>query len=261
MNKEKFSTTNRYGLKIIGEVLIPEHSIGLSFVVHPLGGHTQQHIMQTLAQTLFDNNYMVVNFDATHSFGESEGNHERATIQFHYEDLVDIISWSKSQKWYTEPFVLVGYSLGGYAVARYAEEYSFEVKAVFPHALLVSGELSHEAYEKNGELRKWKESGWRITKSQSKPGLVKRLPWAHMEERLKHDLLPGALQITAPILFVVGEKDESCPPEHNKMFFDAVENAKEREFHIVKNAPHTFREPEHLKELSKLFDNWLKKIS
>jgi len=34
----------------------------------------------------------------------------------------------------------------------------------------------------------------------------------------------------------------------------------EKEFHIIKGAPHTFREPEHLNELKEVFNNWLKKL-
>jgi len=35
---KKFSINNRYGLNIIGSILIPENSIGLAFVLHGLGG-------------------------------------------------------------------------------------------------------------------------------------------------------------------------------------------------------------------------------
>lgn len=257
---EKFELKNRYGLKIVGEIHKPENPIGLAFVLHGLGGFKEQVSIIAIVETLFKNGYMVVNFDATNSYGESEGKYENATTQLHYEDLVDVIGWAKEQSWYIKPFVLIGHSLGGYAVARYAEDYPDEVKAVVPLALVVSGELSYKAHEQNGreDLRKWEETGWSERTSVSKPGLIKRLPWSHMEERLKHDLIPSASNLKMPVLLIVGENDLVCPPEHQKILFDIISGPKE--LHIIPGAPHTFKEEKDLNELRKIFNSWLKKI-
>lgn len=259
---EKFSITNRYGLEIVGEIRIPKNPIGCSFVIHGLGGFKEQPNTMAMVDTLFDNNYVVINFDATNSFGESGGKYENATMQLHYEDLVDVINWAKEQSWYREPFILAGHSLGGYAVARYAEDYPNEVKGVFPFALVVSGELSYKKNQqfKPEEFKNWKETGWKEEESKSKPGVIKRLPWSHMEERLKHDLLPNAYKLTMPILFVMGENDSSCPPEHQKVLFDALPEITEREFCIIQGAPHTFKEEHDLNELKTIFGNWIKNL-
>jgi fermentation-respiration switch protein FrsA (DUF1100 family) len=94
--------------------------------------------------------------------------------------------------------------------------------------------------------------------SKSKPGLIKRLPWSHMEERLKHDLLPNASKLTMPVLFVVGENDKACTSGSQQALYDVVPGPKE--MNIVSGAPHTFRNPEHLTQLKTIFNNWLKKI-
>jgi pimeloyl-ACP methyl ester carboxylesterase len=204
----------------------------------------------------------VVNFDATNSIGESGGKYENATMQNHYEDLVDVINWTKTQEWYKEPFILVGHSLGGFAVAKYAEEYSKEVKAVFPYAAVFSGEDSFAAYFKfrAEEIKDWKEKGWTYRTSNSKPGIEMKLPFSHMEERLKHNLKLNISRLTIPILFVVGENDTSCPPEHQKNFLNLLPKDTKKEMHIIKDAPHTFHDLEHLNHLKKILDNWLKKI-
>ncbi|KKR70163.1 MAG: hypothetical protein UU13_C0012G0009 [Candidatus Nomurabacteria bacterium GW2011_GWB1_40_7] len=258
---EKFAIKNRKGLKIVGEILKPENSIGLSFVLHGLGGFKGQSHIKVLADTLFEHNYTVINFDATNSIGESGGKYEDATMQNHYEDLVDTINWSKTQNWYKEPFVLTGHSLGGHAVARYAEDYPKEVKVVFPFAAVFSGQDNLEASYRFSpeETKEWKEAGWRTRVSNSKVGTTLRLPWSHMEERLKHDLKPNVGHITMPILFVVGENDTACPPDHQKKFYDLLPKNTEKEFHIIKEAPHTFHELEHLNQLKEIFNNWLRK--
>jgi pimeloyl-ACP methyl ester carboxylesterase len=259
---EKFSITNRYGFKIVGDLHIPENPAGLAFVLHGLGDFKEQGVILHIADTFFKNNYTVINFDATNSFNESGGKYEDATMQKHYEDLVYVITWAKDQTWYQEPFILAGHSLGGYAVTRYAEDFPKEVKAIFPHALAVSGELSHKANIKYQpqKLKTWKDTGWIEMESESKPGLIKRLPYSHLEERLQHDLLPHADKLTMPVLFMVGENDTSCPPDHQKIFHDALPKSTEREFHIIKGASHTFRTSEHLAELGSILDAWIKKL-
>ncbi|MFA4975124.1 MAG: alpha/beta hydrolase [Candidatus Paceibacterota bacterium] len=260
--KEKIEIQNRKNKKIVVEINTPENVKGLSFTLHGLGGFKEQIHIMALLDTLLKNNYIVVNFDATNSIGESDGKYEEATMQNHYEDLVDVINWAKTQNWYKEPFILAGHSLGGFAVAKYAEEFPKEVKGVFPYAAVYSGKNSFEASEKfkSEEIKAWKETGWTHRTSTSKPGTKMKLPWSHMEERLKHDLKPMVNKITMPVLFVVGENDTSCPPEHQKNFFDLLPKGIEREFHIIKGAPHTFHDLEHLNQLKEIFDNWLKKL-
>lgn len=252
-----FSIQNRKDLKIVLDVSIPENPIGLAFVLHGLGGFKDQKHIQLIADTFFEHGYTVVNFDATNSIGESEGRYEDATMQNHYEDLVDVVAWAKTQDWYMEPFILAGHSLGGYAVAQYAEDFPREVKGVFPFALVVSGELSFEAAKryKKEETDAWKETGWTYRKSNSKPGIEMKLPWSHMEERLKHDLRPNADKLTMPVLFLMGEKDESCPPDQEKILFGLVPGKKE--FHTIPDAPHTFRTQEHLEALKAVLTDWL----
>jgi len=258
--QEKVKIKNRKGLEIIGIVSIPKNPKGLAFTLHGLGGFKEQPHIMVLVDALLENGYTVVNFDATNSFGESGGKYENATMQLHYEDLMDVISWAKTQNWYKEQFILVGHSLGGYAVVQYAEDYPKEVKAVFSYAGVVSGELSYKTIEmfEPEKLKAWKETGWKEDKSESMPGLIKKLPWSHMEERLKHDLQPNAVNLTMPILFIVGENDKSCTSGNQQSLYDLVPGPKE--MHIVKGAPHTFREPEHLKELENIFNKWIQKI-
>lgn len=258
--QNKFSIKNRKGLEIVGIVSEPENPQALAFVLHGLGGFKEQDHLMVLVEVLLKNNYIVVNFDATNSIGESGGKYEDARAQLHYEDLVDVISWAKTQNWYREPFVLAGHSLGGYAVGQYAEDYPQEVKGAFPYASLIAGELWYKAYEKfiPEDLEKWKETGWYERKSVSKPDLGLKRPYALMEESFKHDLRLGAAKLTMPVLFVVGENDQSCPPESQKALHDLVPGPKE--IHVIPGAPHTFREKEHLNMSAEIFENWLKKL-
>ncbi len=62
-----------------------------------------------------------------------------------------------------------------------------------------------------------------------------------------------------PVLLIVGENDKSTPDKTVKDFYNNLPEGK-KELHIIKNAPHTFRDPNHLKEIKEIFIKWIKKI-
>jgi pimeloyl-ACP methyl ester carboxylesterase len=109
-----------------------ENQKGLAFVMHGLGGFKEEAHVETFSKAFSDNNYTVVRFDATNSFGESDGDYADATTTNYYEDLEDVIEWSKSQDFYQEPFVLCGHSLGAISTALYAQKFAKKVKALAP---------------------------------------------------------------------------------------------------------------------------------
>jgi|SRR3989344_1294382 len=259
--QEKVEFKNRKGQKIVAAITKPENPKGLAFTMHGLSGFKEQPYLVTLTSSLVDNGYIVVNFDATNSFGESEGEYEKVTMQLHYEDLVDVIDFIKTQEWYIEPFLLVGHSLGGYAVVQYAEDHPTEVKAVFSYAAVVAGELFHKEKEvfETEKYKIWKETGWDERKSISRPGLIRRLPWSFMEETLKHDLRSNVSKLTMPVIMVAGDQDKMYLSGNQKSFFDLIPGPKE--MHVIKGAAHTFSEPGHIVQLKNIMDKWLKKIN
>ncbi len=56
-------------------------------------------------------------------------------------------------------------------------------------------------------------------------------------------------------IIATGENDTSTPPDHVQILFEALPGPKE--YHIIKNAPHTFRDKEHLAEIKSLFLKWI----
>ncbi len=249
---------NRKNQKIAVVVEEKPNAKGLVFVMHGLGGFKEQLHIQIFAQAFKENNYTTVLFDTTNTFGESDGNYEDATTTNYYEDLEDVINWSKAQSWYQEPFVLVGHSLGGISTALYAEKFPEQVKGLVPISTVISGELSLQTsqYKNNDVLKKWEETGFKEQRSESNPGLIKRLKWTHVADRAKYNLLLEADKLTMPILMIVGDKDNSTPLEQQKILFDKLPGKKE--LYVIKNAPHTFRDPKHLSEIKEIFNKWIK---
>ena len=258
---QKQTIKNRKDQNVVVVVNKAENQKGLAFVMHGLSGFKEQPHIQTFAEAFKEKGFTTVLFDTTHSFGESDGNYEDATPTSYYEDLEDVIGWAKTQGWYEEPFYLAGHSIGSLCIALYAEKHPYEVKGIAPTSTMVSGTLSNEAKKKymKEEFEKWKETGWHISESRSKPGVIRKLKWSFVEDSLKYDLLPQAEKLTMPVLLIVGEKDESTPPEHQELLYNALPGPKE--LHIIKGAQHTFRDPEHLKQIKGIFLKWIDSIS
>lgn len=257
---EKHFIKNRKGEKISILVDKSENQKGLAFVMHGLGGFKEQEHISIFSDAFKENNFTVVRFDTTNTLGESDGKYENATTTNYYEDLEDVVKWAQGQEWYQEPFALVGHSLGGICVALFAERNPGKVLALAPISTVVSGRLSIAAGERNDPkaLAEWRNSGWKESESHSKPGILKRLPWSHMTDRLKYDLLPNASKLSMPVLLITGEQDISAPPDHVRILFDALPGPKE--FYIIENAPHTFRDKRHLEEIRSLFLRWIGKV-
>lgn len=257
----KIFISNRHGQKLAVVINQRANSHGLAFVMHGLGGFKEQPHIKTLAKTFYQSGYETITFDTANSFGESGGDYQHATIANYYSDLEDIIRWTKKQNFFHAPFILVGHSLGGFCICHYAEQHPSEILALLPFAPVVSGKLSVEAHRrfKPKEFKNWEQTGWLITPHRSLPGQIKRLPWSHMQERKKYDLLPRAGKITAPTLLIVGSRDDSVPPDHVEKLFRKIRGPKE--LHIIKDAPHTFRTKQDLRRLQTIAFHWLKKLS
>ncbi len=236
-------------------VLVEEakDNIGIAFVMHGSGGYKEQPHIRAMVKTFLENNYTVISFDTTHAFGKSYGKYEDSTTTNYYEDLEDVINWAKQQKWYKEPFVLAGHSLGGICISLYAQKFPNKVKALFPMSTVVSTKLRDLSDE---ELKNWKEKGIRQWISRS--GKPKKLKWGFMEDREKYDVLKEINNLKMPVLLIVGEKDDVTPPYDQETFYNKLLGKKE--LHIVKDAPHTFREQPHLEELKTILNNWIKEL-
>ncbi len=252
---EKIFIKNRKKQNISVVVEKVNNQIGLAFVMHGLGDSKDSDHIRTFVNCFLDNNYTVVSFDTTNTFGESDGIFEEANITNYYEDFVDVINWAKNQDFFKKPFILCGHSLGAICSTFYAENHPEEIKALAPFSTVINAELSRQNYSKK-ELTTWKKTGW-LTEDWGTQGKI-RLKWLYMEEKEKYDLLKGVNNLTMPVLMIVGELDNTTSPKHQKILFDKLPG--EKEMHIIKNAPHTFREGKHLNEVHQILNQWIKSL-
>ncbi|MFH1072309.1 MAG: alpha/beta fold hydrolase [Nanoarchaeota archaeon] len=252
----KLFIRNRSGKRIAVLVDKPKKVRGLAFVMHGRGGFKEQPQVLTFARACFAAGCIVVRFDARHSLGESEGRMEEITVKSCDEDLEDVILWAKKQTWYVQPFFLVGHSLGGLTVLQYAQSHPNTVAGVAPLATVLSGKRHTEVKGKS-YMSSWKSTGWLFEKSLSKPGVIKRIPWSFMEELMRVDVTKQVKKLTMPVLLIVGENDEDHVQDQ-KNLYRMLPGPKE--FHIIKGAPHTFRDRKHLAEIKRIMKKWIDNV-
>ncbi len=259
---EKIILQNRKGQNIVGILEKPENGtiIGTAVIEHGYGGFKEQKHILAMRDAFLENGFVTFNFDATNTFGESDGDFEKATLGLHTEDFEDVTEWIQEQNWFTGPLAITGHSMGGYACARYAETFPEKVSFCLPIAPVVSGQLSWDALRefKPEEFNEWREKGMLEDESRSKPGAIKRKPWSHMEERLGHDLLPDAHKLTMPLFLFVGTEDTAIPPKHVRLLFDTIPEGN-KTLVVADGAPHTYKTEKDISFLRNEIDKWLKK--
>ena len=72
--------------------------------MHGLSGSKDELHIKSIATTFVENGYTTVRFDTTNTFGESYGRYEDATLTTYYEDLEDVLKWSKNTNMVREAF-------------------------------------------------------------------------------------------------------------------------------------------------------------
>lgn len=247
---------NRDKIKIFVRIDNPTGVKGLVFIAHGLSGNSEEACIQTYAEAFLQTGYVVVRWDAAHTLGKSGGSLIRATLTSYYDDMEDVISWSKSQKWYREPFVLVGHSLGSACAILYASEYPEKVRALIPTSAYLSWE-TYASYLGPRVVSAWEQDGYMEVNSESKPGLVKRYGWELAADMQHHgELLHFADQIFIPVLMIVGSKDTGTPPSNQKLFIGRLPN-QNGSLHIIPGAGHTFYKEEHLQKIKHIILTWL----
>ncbi len=249
---------NRKNKNIVVLVENQKGKKGLVFIAHGLSSsHDHLHI-QKFAEAFLENDYIVVRYDTTNSVGLSDGDLQFATLTGYYEDFEDVIEWAHTQNWFQEPFVVAGHSMGSACNLLYSFKYPEKIKALAPISAFLSGDITLKAFSKK-ILEKWKNDGYRLEESKSRPGLIKRFNWTLAQDWVKYHLLDDAYLINAPILLIVGENDVLTPLASQQKLLEKI-SSKNKELHIISGSEHTYMNSEDLEEVKNIINQWLKKI-
>jgi alpha-beta hydrolase superfamily lysophospholipase len=216
--------------------------VGTAIIQHGWGDHKNGPTPTAIRRGFLAAGWQTFTFDTTNAKGESEGDFSKSCQGLHTEDFFDVMDWVESQSWYQKPIAIAGHSMGGYSVARYAEEHSDSIDYCIPVGPVVSGELLVENFKANHPDR--------VAKAEATGGA-----WRY-DEWLQHDLLPGADTLTCSVLLLVGGEDDVCTPQHVKGLYNAI-GSDDKSFHLISGAPHSFESTEHQTACATAITEWL----
>lgn len=244
-------------VKIDGLQNAPHHK--LVFIQHGLASNLDHGAIQTAKRAFLNNNYVVVTFDSRYSLGNSGNDVAKVRFSTFEEDLQTITDWAKTQSFYSEPFALVGHSLGGAAVLQYGAENPQKVNILVPIAPVVSGRLWEESCMENMPefCQGWQQHGsYQYTDPKSRKTAI--IPYNVVISSMAYDAHALAPQIKAQTLLIAAEKDIVIAPSEaeklSKAFSGNIQSV------VVSNSGHNFESRQNLKDLYRDIDTFLKSI-
>jgi pimeloyl-ACP methyl ester carboxylesterase len=243
--------TNRHGLRVFVKLLMVPGSEKNVYLAHGFSDvHDTPH-MRALTAAFVGAGYNVVVWDATHSWGRSEGASERASFYYHHEDLEDVIDWSRGQPWWRERFVLAGHSLGGMVAGTYAAAHASAVERLVLVAPVVSGPALRRRIPL--PVRAW----WRVRGQVSAERWgIGRYGWELMRSTWSYDLLKVAHRLVMPVLIVGAGRDLLIPPRMLRRLFGRVASDAKR-LVVVPGARHGFDREWEMERLEGVVGKWL----
>jgi pimeloyl-ACP methyl ester carboxylesterase len=265
---ERFARiTNRHGLQVFVKLVEPAgEARGNVYLAHGFSDvHDTPH-MRALTAAWVRAGYNVVVWDATHSWGRSEGSSELASFYHHHEDLEDVIDWSRGEPWYRERFALCGHSLGGMVAGTYAAAHAAAVERL----VLVSPVVSGPALKRRvpWPVQAWWR--WRGEVGGSGTRLarwgVSRSGWEFMRSGWAYDLLRSAHRLTMPVLIVGAARDVLIPPRLLRRLFRRLPGevargggalGESKRLVIVPGARHGFDREWEMERLGEVVGEWL----
>ena len=243
---------NRHGLQIFIKLVEPADQPvrGNMYLSHGFRMvHDASH-MRALTQAGVRAGYRVVLWDASHSWGRSEGEEADATFYYHHADLEDVIDWSRTQPWYQAKFAVGGHSLGGMVAGTYAAAHPRQVERLILLAPVISGRALRRRVP-------WvMQYYWRRRGAVRLPWLGPvGLSWEFIRSSWSYDLIAEAGRLAMPVILVVAGRDWIIPVRLARRFAKAIgANCRLIE---VPRAKHGFSSDWEMQFVTSSVRNWL----
>lgn len=255
---QAFTLKNSAGLKLVGEAQRNAKNTGVAVVVHGIGAYSHEPLIQTLVDAAYDAGMTVVRYDATNSFGESEGRLSDMRFATYADDLHCVMNWVQEQSWGKAPHTLLGHSLGAATSLDYAAQHPHDVKALVLVSCVVGGAWWLKAHQDAipDTLREWQKAGVLPKNHPIKKERSGEVSWAYAEDIQQRDFIKTAApKVVCPTLLVVGSIDPITPVAAQQDLQRALKG--DTELHVVQGCGHTFKSASQQQELRDTIVNWL----
>ena len=241
----------------IYEPLVKTNRPKFAIVCHGITGYKEQDVILCATNTLINSGYRVITFDCRNSRGESYNNGQCATLTSMEEDLQTVINWAIKRYFYTEPFLLVGHSLGGAVVLDYAQKHVQAVSGLILLSTIFDGnEFLQNMKNYSSEFLYQLQNGG-IIRTRNKINCF--LDDTFLKNLVLYDLYKDAKSLTMPVLMITGDKDTSSTAENNKRFHKYLKC--QNEFFVLSDCSHVYDKLQNQKKLGDRIQNFLLNFS
>lgn len=230
----------------------------LVFMQHGLAANKNHDVIKVAKEEFLKNCYTVVTFNSRHSLGKYNRDVENTRLSTFKEDLADVIKWASQQKFYREPFAVVGHSLGGASVLSYANENPKRVGLVVAIAPVVSGNLWEKAcFENMADFcKKWKNDSEYLYEDPETKEKV-HIAYKTLEGAKKYDANEFADKLKPTVLLIGGEKDYIVPTKYISDLFSKIKSNKK--LSVINDSSHNFTDTQNKEDLAKEISFFLRK--
>ncbi len=237
MEIKRIKITNSDGMNIAAAVHYPEVDKNYLAILCPgnLDSKDYNHLIK-LAEALAIEGYTAVRFDPLGTW-ESEGSDSDYSVTQYLKDIKTVLDFMLKQKAF-DKILLGGHSRGGEVSILYAAQ-DPRISMVLP--IMPPTPISDEELQED-KFMNWKKNGFNISVRDvpaSDTTKSYKLPYGHVMDRLKYNVIDAVKNIHVLIIFVAGELDVICTPEEIKIIFD---NANEpKKYIFIKGIGHDYR--------------------
>ena len=242
---------NKRGKQLVGMLHLPKGRGKLPLVVicHGFGGTKSLRRFVRLARILEKNKIAAFRFDFE-GCGDSGGDLETTTVKKQVADLESVMNWILKQRWVNKNRIgFIGHSLGAVIAAFYVVKTKFPARALVLWAPAFELGRLFPIWRTPQELKKWKKWGYFVHKD-------KKMGINFLRENQDKDYSFVLTQISAPILIIHGQKDETIPINFSKKL---AKNYKDIKLLVLLKADHNFEDYYIQQELIKKTVAWFKK--
>lgn len=258
--KKRVIFRNKRNQKIFGILNIPKGKPPFPAVIicHGFKGYKEQLHLKTLAELLAKNGILTFRFDFGNGVGESYGKLEDIKFSQYLADLRSAINYISKQKFVDQKRIgLTGHSLGGQLILTYTPT-DRRIKALADLAGVAYRGDGNTSLERNivKQLPQVKKSGYFFISSK-RTGKKYKIKIGYYYDLFKYNTPAQIKKIKVPTLIIHGSKDESVPISHSRLALRLLKSPKKMV--IIRNAPHTWKQPKYYQQINPIVVNWFKK--
>ncbi|MES2216427.1 MAG: alpha/beta hydrolase [Patescibacteria group bacterium] len=224
MKTEKVKIPTPNSKNIVAVIHYPQNDLSRLAIFCPgnLDSKDYDHLVK-LSETFSEKGYTAVRFDPIGT-GESDGADSDYLVSEYLNNVRSVIEYMLSLKPFGE-ILLGGHSRGAAVSIMYAAQDPriSKVVAIMPPSPISDEELKEKKYTE------WKKNGFNLSVRDVPDSTLKReyrLPYTHLVDRMKFDVIGEVQKVHVPIIFIAGELDTETLPEDIKDIFNKANEPK-----------------------------------